>query len=331
MVSGQAGSGAQPRLPKVTIRDVAAAAGVSPATVSFVLNDTPGQTIPTPTRERVRTAATSLGYSPHGVARTLREGRSRIVLLHVGQLGGGNNLDGFVQGMSEELSRLDHSLLITTGHTDYTDHAERDAIRRDVLDAVAPRAVLDLDRIANSRTDDALLGVADGSVAGLAFHAVTQLRHLAERGHREIALAVPAGDGGAMLSARIEQAREAARELALGAPSVVRVDMGEEAAARAELVRSLVHETRATAVACYSDDVALAVLSTLSGLGLNAPDHLAVIGFGDDAHGRFSAPALTTVRIDSRGYGRRAARAVLGLAPGEWDQPPSWVVVRQST
>ena len=59
---------------RVTITDVAAASGVSRATVSFVLRDSPGQSISAPTRERVRQAARDLGYVPHGIARALREG-----------------------------------------------------------------------------------------------------------------------------------------------------------------------------------------------------------------------------------------------------------------
>ncbi len=59
---------------RTTLRDVAAASGVSVTTVSFVLNNNPKQTIPIATRERVQQAARDLGYVPHGTARALREG-----------------------------------------------------------------------------------------------------------------------------------------------------------------------------------------------------------------------------------------------------------------
>ena len=68
-------------LKRVTAADVARALGISRTTVSFVLNNTPGQTIPAATRERVITEAKRLGYRPHMAARTLRSGQSRIVLL----------------------------------------------------------------------------------------------------------------------------------------------------------------------------------------------------------------------------------------------------------
>jgi len=82
---------------RATLKDVARASGVSTATVSFVLNATPGQTIPPATQERVRGAAAALGYQPHGLARALREGRSRIVLLAIGRVRGGRSLEGFIQ------------------------------------------------------------------------------------------------------------------------------------------------------------------------------------------------------------------------------------------
>jgi DNA-binding LacI/PurR family transcriptional regulator len=65
---------------RVTSADVARMAGVSRATVSYVLNDTPHQTISADTRDRVLHAAAELGYAPSAAARTLRTGRSDVVL-----------------------------------------------------------------------------------------------------------------------------------------------------------------------------------------------------------------------------------------------------------
>src|SRR5689334_1121151 len=64
-----------------TLKDVAAASGVSRATVSLVLNDTPNQTVSEATQEKVLRPVRELGYKPHGIARALREGSSRIVVL----------------------------------------------------------------------------------------------------------------------------------------------------------------------------------------------------------------------------------------------------------
>ena len=65
---------------RITGDDVALEAGVSRATVSYVLNNTPHQTIPETTRPRVLAAAARLGYAPSAAARTLSRGRSDVVL-----------------------------------------------------------------------------------------------------------------------------------------------------------------------------------------------------------------------------------------------------------
>jgi LacI family transcriptional regulator len=69
------------RTPKTSMRDVAAAAGVSVTTVSHVLNDAPGKRITADTRDRVRTAAEELGYRHNHLARGLRLGRSQTLAL----------------------------------------------------------------------------------------------------------------------------------------------------------------------------------------------------------------------------------------------------------
>lgn len=322
--SGQNSSGAGPR--KVRIRDVADAAGVSIATVSYVLNDAPGQRIRERTRERVREAAVALGYAPHSLARALREGVSRIVLLHVGSLLGGHSLDSFIAGMSEELRSLGYSLLVTTGSD-----AGDGGMPLDALDAIAPRAVLDLPRLVAGPTEEGpVFGAIDGYQAGLAFHTLTQLRHLSARGHRDIAFAIPHDPSTTLASARVEYVARIAAELGLAPVRTVRIDMGDGSAHRRDAVRALLGETPVTAVAAYSDDVALGVLGAMAGLGLRAPDDLAVIGFDDGHHGQLWQPALTTVRIDAAAFGRRAARVVLGLEPGEWIQVPSEVIVRET-
>lgn len=311
---------ARPR--RVTIRDVATAASVSTATVSYVLNDTPGQTITEATRRRVREAAVALGYSPHGVARALREGQSRIVLLAVPSMRGGRGLESFVAGMSAELRTLDHSLLVTTSE---------DGLPREAIQAIAPRATLRLaDFLAESAWRGPVLGAVDGRLAGLEFHTLTQLRHLAERGHRDIAFALP-DHPDPIADQRVAHVEGAATSLGLGPVRVLRLEMGEDAHARRAAVRELAEATPVTAVATYSDDVALGVLGAMAALRLRAPDDLAVIGFDDGEAGRVSQPALTTVRIDAGGFGRRAARVALGLDPGEWVESPSKVIVRATT
>ena len=302
------------RVERPRIRDVAALAGVSTATVSYVLNGTEGQTITPRTRERVRRAADQLGYVPHRIARALREGRSPVVLLNVGTMMGGSTVSALVEGMTAELRRHGHTLLVTS---------EPRGIGADVIDAVAPRATLDLTVVADGTAeDDVVSGVVAGDHAGFAFHTATQLGHLAARGHRRIAFAVPPG-AAPFARARADHARRSAPTLGLAQLAVVEVGP-------IETVRRLVEDPTLTAVATYDDDLALAVLSAMAELGARAPHDLAVIGFDEGLAGALWRPGLTTVRIDGAGYGVRAARVALGLPAPEWTAPPSTVVVRES-
>jgi len=303
------------------LRDVAAAAGVSTATVSYVLNGTPGQSIRPQTQERVRRAADALGYVPHRVARTLREGRSRIVLLNVGDLLG-SSMTSVIRGMTEELRQHGYTLLVTTDEPGFSP---------ELTSAVAPRAALDLTVVTTGdEDDDAVSGVVAGYHAGFAYHSITQLRHLAEQGHDRVAFAAPAGARAPLARTRLDHARRAARELGLTPLVAAEVSTAAGDPHRVEAIRRLVEDDRVSAVAAYDDDVALAALTAAAELGYRVPEDLAVIGFDEGRYGHLWKPALTTVRIDAASYGRRAARLVLGMPAPEWTHPPSEVVVRES-
>ncbi|WP_433826588.1 LacI family DNA-binding transcriptional regulator [Actinoplanes sp. CA-015351] len=291
---------------RVTMRDVARASGVSQATVSFVLNETANQTIPDATRERVRRAAAELGYVPHSIARALREGASRIVVLEAGGLPRGNSLESFIAGLDAELALAGHCLLVSYGSS------------AAAIEAVSPRAVIDLPAVYASPDRE----VADGGwIDGMAAHMLTQIGHLASRGHRLIAVAVPAGSD-PLFALMTEHVHSAARELGLPPPEPVLVDGPER-------LRTLLDDG-VTAVAGLHDDAALGVLAALSDLGLRAPDDLAVIGFDDTPQGALWRPRLTSVRIDARAYGRRTARQVLGLPVGDATPAPAEVIIRDS-
>ena len=73
------------------------------------------------------------------------------------------------------------------------------------------------------------------------------------------------------------------------------------------------------------------MLAGLADLGLSAPEDLAVIGFDDSRFGAAWRPALTTVRIEGRLFGRRAARTLLGLANDDPARLSATVIVRETT
>jgi DNA-binding LacI/PurR family transcriptional regulator len=304
---------------RVTLNDVAAASGVSRATASFVLRDSPNQSISAATRERVRQAARDLGYVPHAIARALREGSSRIVVLSLDVALDGNYARSYVRGLDAELAAHDHALLV---------RYERGtkATAQPVLDAIAPRAALRFGEpyLTGHELDDSGGGWRDG----LAAHVSAQVGYLAKRGHTRIAYALPDRET-PLRAVRLRFADLAAERLGLSPVVPFSIPVSRTGAADSLAEIRAAHPA-VTAVAAFDDDVALRILAAMRDLGLAAPGDLAVIGFDDNGYGALATPALTTVHIDAEAHGRQAARAILGLDAGNLSPAPGWVVVRES-
>ena len=184
---------------RATLRDVAATAGVSRALAGFVLGDDHGKSIPEATRERVREAARNLGYVPHGIARALREGSSRVVVLSIDPSLESNYSRTFARGLNDELAAHGHLLLVLHEHS-------VPVPERQILNTISPRAVIRLPGnylTAGHELDDG------GWEGGFAANILVQVRYLADRGHAAIAVALPDGDP-PLGPVRVRFAREAA-------------------------------------------------------------------------------------------------------------------------
>lgn len=304
---------------RVTLSDVAAASGVSRATVSFVLNDDPHQTISAATRDRVKEAARTLGYVPHGIARALREGTSRVVVLNIEAGLESHYSRSYIDGLDAELAAHGYVLLVRHGY--HTAQATQQ-----VLDAIAPRAVIRFGE--TYLTGRELNDLGGGWRDGLAAHAALQLRHLVDNGHTRIALALSDRES-PLAATRMKFTGLAASDLSIPRPDSVVIPTERSACAEA-VAEYLTREPEVTAIAGFNDDVALRVLMALQDLGRRVPDDVAVIGFDDNGYGKYSNPALTTVYVDAEAHGRLSARLALDLGVGSLRPPPARVVVRQS-
>ncbi|SNY67547.1 LacI family DNA-binding transcriptional regulator [Paractinoplanes atraurantiacus] len=286
-----------PEARRATLKDVAAASGVSRATVSFVLNDTPNQTISEATRARVLQAVHDLGYVPHGIAKALREGTSRLIVLFLEHGLEGNYSRSFIRGLDDELGAHDHVLLVRHGQVTETSEKQ-------IIDVVRPRAAL---RFGEP-------GRGDGPAA----HAAQQIGYLAGRGHTRIAMAVPAD--ARLREVRLRFAGEAAAEL--GLPPLLPLT---GLSALRELVADGI-----TAIAGHDDDIAMRTMAAARDQGLSVPGDLAVMGFDDTAYGAMLTPSLTTVHIDAEAHGRLTARTLLGMSTDGLAPAPAQVIVRES-
>ncbi len=304
---------------RVTLKDVAAASGVSPSTAGFVLSEDPRQSISAETSRRVREAARELGYVPSGVARALREGSSRVVVLEIDWAYEGNYAHSYLRGLDEELAAHGHVLMVRHGPHD-------EGAMKQVRQAIQPRAVLRFGEAYMSGHD--LEDGGGGWRGGLAAHAALQVEYLHTHGHRQIALALP-NVPSALADARGRLTSRRAR--ALGLPEPVRFELpAPRPAGTAALEAVLRAHPGVTAIAGFTDDIALRALGAARDLGLRVPGDLAVIGFDDTEGGELAVPALTSVHIDAEVHGRLAARSVLGLDTAGLEPDPGRIVERAS-
>ncbi|WP_328971978.1 LacI family DNA-binding transcriptional regulator [Streptomyces sp. NBC_00239] len=296
-----------------TSADVARLAGVSRATVSYVLNNAEAVRISEPTRRKVREAAEELGYVPHAAARSLRAGHTRIVLLPTAHVPVGPLYSRFLSELQWALRRLDYTV-VQYGSLGLTgDQAAR------AWAELRPVAVISLGEIALSpRNVDtlkragarAVITLGPERVAGAHALVIDQREvgaraaaHLLERGRRRIGVVVPEEEGFDMFSApRLEGVRAAAAE---AGAEVTALPMAytEESAARLAARRA---ELGLDAVFAYNDEYAMLLMRALQDAGTAIPDEVAVMGADDLLLGRLLRPRLSTVRIDLPGGDRLA-------------------------
>jgi DNA-binding LacI/PurR family transcriptional regulator len=307
---------------RVTSADVAREAKVSRATVSYVLNDAPHQKIPEDTRRRVREAAARLGYAPSAAARSLRRGRSDIVLGLLPDWPIEHVLGRLVQQLTNALAQHELTFLVHSAA-----HPARPL--REVWKALTPAAVLALDAFPEAEAGamraagiEVVMAVHGSARGGHGSPLVSdepigaaQARYLAPA-HRRLGYAYPDLAGlGVLAGPRLDGVRKVCAELGLPEPDVrtVPVDPG----GAVEAVRAWrAADPPVTAVCAFNDDVAMAVLAAMRSLGLRAPRDLAVIGVDDIRGAALAQPPLTTIVRDTDTIARGLARRIVDTLDG---------------
>jgi DNA-binding LacI/PurR family transcriptional regulator len=312
MSSRVASSSSIPTPRRITSADVARVSGVSRTTVSYVLNDTPGASISAETRAHVLATATRLGYTPSAAARSLRSGRSDLVLVLQPRWVTSAVTDAFLGTLGELLDRGGLTMLVHYGSA----KGQLSQVWR----AVTPRAVISAtpftvaeQRELSQAGVQALESVADGSGLSLQERiGQLQVEHLAAAGHTRIAYASIADPNLVEFAApRLAGVRRTCASRGLREPVVA------ELALQVDAVRPVIDQWRrlqppVTAVAAYNDEVAMAVLGAAQLEGVGVPDELAVIGVDDLPAGRLVVPALTTVAQPAQARAHDLAAIILG-------------------
>lgn len=305
---------------RVTIVDVARAAGISVSSASVALRGEPG--VSQRTREHVLSTAERLGYQPDQRARVLREQRARLVGVTFTV---DHTFDAAVLGhLYAAAAELSHDLLLSaaTGARSGVEAAEsllRDrcpalllispAVTAAELARIADRAPvvtlgsdLRAPGVDSVRSDDRR-GVADA------------VDHLVGLGHRSIAFV----DGGRGVMAAVRRDGYRAAMAGHGLPArieALRGDPTEEAGV--EAARRILHRgERPTAILAHNDQLAVGALLTLRSRGVAVPGELSVVGYDDSRLAALSAIGLTSVSQDAA----RLARLALSRAAARAERP----------
>ncbi len=294
-------------LPAVpTSADVARLAGVSRATVSYVLNNATAMRISEPTRQRVRAAAEELGYVPHAAARSLRAGRSRMVLMPspAPQLGPGYG--DFINDLQEALGRLEYTVVQYGSLGRTGDEAARAwaelrpvAVLAATGQGLGPQGVAILKRSGARAVLTIGPEPVDGAHALLIDHRKVghcAATHLLALGRGRIGLVVPGEPGLEAVSRAVAEGMRRAIEEAGGGTGITEVTLArseEQAAQLAGRWRGLGLD----AVFAHNDEYAMLLMRALQDEGVSVPAETAVMGAEDLLLGRLLRPRLSTVRI----------------------------------
>lgn len=303
---------------RVTAADVARSLGLSRATVGFVLNDTPGQTIPASTRERVLAEAQRLGYRANTAARALASGRSRIILLVLPDWPLDYNMRTHLDEAALALDQAGYSLVTMTPHPGGQAQPLWETLRPDVVIGMTPFEEDRLAEIRASGVEHVIPPVPAGNPGavgdlGYADGPRLQVEHLLSRGHTRLAFAASPDKRLADLVAQRRQlgTRVLTERTGNGFGADAAIDEQNVAGRLAEWV-----DAGIDGVVAYNDDVAALVLGAALRSGVRVPESLAVVGHDDTPVARLLVPSLSSIRIDTAGLGRYLAALALSAATG---------------
>jgi LacI family transcriptional regulator len=308
---------------RVSLSDIAAHAGISPATVSRVLSGAV-HPISEKTKARVYASAEELGYIPNAIARALATNESRLVGVIVGDITD-HYFSKIIKGVEHVATERGYSTVICNGDRSagreleyfralqshsaaaiifaggyYTDNAFRpDLIRAVSAARKGPRVVCLADR-----------GIPGVSIVAVDSKAVIRdlTSYMIRLGHRRIAFV--GGPPGYSISNDMQSGyEEAVKNANLEQHYLVaggyNLETGIAAANR------LLQEGLSDAVITGSDDTAIGIITTLQRAGIRVPEHISVAGVDDGKYSELMG--LTTVRLPGYDLGVAGARVALGL------------------
>ena len=333
----------RPKSTVVTLKMVAQHVGLTPGTVSAVLNDAPSaRSIPQKTKNRIHAAAKELDYRPNFFARSLRNKRTYMIGVIAEEIG-----DSYgslvISGIEEYLREKDYFFLTVV-------HRHNPELLKRYSHLLMQRGVEGFITVDMQLTEALLLptvavpghknlpGVTN-IVLDHQHAARIALNHLLQLGHKNIAFmkGQPFSSDSEYRWRAICQVAEELK-IRIKPELTVQIDIDDPTPQLGYPFAKQLLERKVpfTALFAYNDISALGAIRAIQEAGLRVPQDISVIGFDDIQGAAFSTPTLTTVRQPLADMGRLAARTLLARIDGAKDSPAEIpiepeLVIRQST
>jgi LacI family transcriptional regulator len=319
----------------LTLKALAEHLHLSPATISLVINRSPGaKSIPFGTQERIRNAARQLNYRPNFMARSLRQQRSFTIGVVVPEIS-----EGYaalvMAGIEDHLLQEGYFYFVVS-------HRHRADLIEEYPRLLQQRAVEGLIAVDTACPNGISVPVVAVSghreVSGVTNIALNHARavrlaldHLFELGHRKIAF-IKGQTFSSDTESRWSAVRGAAKDLNLAVLDHLTGQLqGESSSPQLgyEVTRKLIASGEAfTALFAFNDISAIGAIRALREAGLRVPEDISVVGFDDIQSAAFQNPGLTTVRQPLREMGVIAAETLLRrIAAPERSSYPKAIVI----
>jgi LacI family transcriptional regulator len=320
----------------ITIRELAKAIGLSPTTVSMVLNSThSAPNIPEATKRRVREAAKKLGYSPNPFARYLGSGRSATVAILLSDI-----TDPYcatvLKGIDSSLYSSEYVpvlLDIENSRAKFKRNIQKLVDRRiEGIIAIANSALLQTELLTTIKKRKIPIVSIGRDMAGTEISSVSiendtgaylAIKHLYDLGHRSIAFLK--GPNDILDSSRrwdglVRFAREAGLTINPKLTVQLRTPGTSYEAGFIAAQELLKRKQPFTALLTFDDLTAFGAIRALTHVGKSVPAHCSVIGFDDVTTATFFNPPLTTIRQPMEALGAAAVEMFYDLAEAFFDK-----------
>jgi DNA-binding LacI/PurR family transcriptional regulator len=325
-----------------SLKHLAEYLGLNPATVSVVLNDVPGRSIPQSTRDRIKAAAKQMNYQPNLLARSLRNRRTLTIGILVPELGDGYHTQ-VMSGIGDQLIKAGY-FYFTAHHRhkrslidDYT----RMLIGRGAQGIIAIDTLLEhaiavpVVAVAGHRHIQGVTNVLLDPTRA----AELTLTHLHSLGHRRIAF-MRGQPFSSDSDERWKSLVATAEQLGIEIDPQLVISL-ERDTQSPELGYPVVQQLLATgqhftALVAFNDISAIGAIRALRDFNLRVPEDISVIGFDDIKAAAFTLPRLTTIRQPLEEIGRIATQSLLNrihdtIPPRDEIMVEPELVVREST